>query len=402
MRPVKLREVVQLIRGVTFAPADLVAATEPNAVACLRTKNVQRDVELADVLYLPAGHVRNSEQFVLAGDVLISTANSAELVGKCARVRMHSGWPASATIGGFISLLRANSGLVDSDYLYWWLVSDAVQTLVRACARQTTNIANLSTARFLDLELPLPPLDEQRRIADILDAADALRRKRREALRLLDELQRATFLEMFGDPVTNPKGWPEVRLDTIANIASGITKGRAANAVTRPVPYMRVANVLDGRISLADVRSIDATDEEIGRYALSAGDILLTEGGDPDKLGRGAVWRGTLATCIHQNHVFRVRCDGSKANPHFVSAALSSERGKSYFARAAKQTTGIASINMTQLRAAPVLLPPNDEQRAWTRFLSSLDEARANVESHRTTTETFFAALLDRAFRGDL
>jgi type I restriction enzyme S subunit len=247
--------------------------------------------------------------------------------------------------------------------------------------------------------VPLPALAEQHRIAAILDEADALRRKRREALRLLDDLLRSAFLDTFGDPVTNPRGWPTVRLDEVADIASGVTKGRKFDGrPTVMVPYMRVANVQDGHIRLDDVKDVEVLPDDVDRYRLDVGDVLLTEGGDPDKLGRGAVWYGQVDPCIHQNHIFRVRCDRAKVLPEYVSRMLGSELGKRYFARAAKQTTGIASINMTQLRGAPVLLAPIDVQRRWDEFVREhgCEVERANARGREV--DALFAALLGRAF----
>lgn len=253
------------------------------------------------------------------------------------------------------------------------------------------------------LPFPLLPLPEQHRIAAILDEADALRRKRREALGLLDDLLRATFVEKFGDPLTNPRGWEVVRLEEATDIASGVTKGRNFDGrATVTVPYMRVANVQDGHIRLDDVKEVEVLPGDVARYRLEVGDVLLTEGGDPDKLGRGAVWYGAVDPCIHQNHIFRVRCDRRKVLPEYTSRILGSELGKRYFARAAKQTTGIASINMTQLRGAPLLLAPLALQREWDQFVEEHSRERARVDERGAEIDRLFSSLLHRAFTGAL
>lgn len=113
-----------------------------------------------------------------------------------------------------------------------------------------------------------------------------------------------------------------------------------------------------GRLNLDTVKSTAATAEEIERYRLEANDLRLAKGGDPDELGRGTLWDGSVPDCIHQNHVFRVRLHDKRLTPRFLNWLVGSGRGKRYFLRSAKQTTGIASINMTQLRAFPVLTPP--------------------------------------------
>jgi len=163
------------------------------------------------------------------------------------------------------------------------------------------------------------------------------------------------------------------------------------------LPYMRVANVQDGRIVLDEVKTIEVSEAEGLRYRLRAGDVLLTEGGDPDKLGRGAVWHGEIGDCIHQNHIFRVR-PGPDIRSEFLSAIIASERGKRYFLRAAKQTTGIATINMTQLRAFPVLMPPLDRQNAYVRFIDRARSVREKLRHHADTVDGVFNSLVAGAF----
>lgn len=250
--------------------------------------------------------------------------------------------------------------------------------------------------------IPVPSPDEQRRITEILDEADAVRRKRREALAIAGDLADAAFLEMFGDPVQNSKGWPVRPLAELGDIVSGVAKGKQYEAGTAvEIPYMRVANVQDGHLRLDDVKSIVVSREEARRYLLESGDVLLTEGGDPDKLGRGAVWRGEVPNCIHQNHIFRVRPVPGIV-PEFLSAQLGSTRGKRYFLRAAKQTTGIASINMTQLKAFPTLVPPRLEQERFLAFVRQAERVCEAQQWAAQQTDALFHSLVHRAFRGEL
>jgi type I restriction enzyme S subunit len=128
------------------------------------------------------------------------------------------------------------------------------------------------------------------------------------------------------------RGWRSVPLGKVGEIVSGITLGRKLRSErTRRVPYLRVANVKDGHLDLSDVYEIDATEEEINALCLRVGDLLLTEGGDADKLGRGTLWRGELPLCIHQNHIFRVRFDQERFSPEFIAGQIASPYGKAYF-----------------------------------------------------------------------
>lgn len=275
--------------------------------------------------------------------------------------------------------------------------------MLAALNSTTTGLRNLRLNEYLSQPIPLPLLPEQRRIAAILDQADAVRRKRHQALALTEELLRSAFLQMFGDPVRNPKGWDSQRLETVSEIASGVTKGRKLRGKkTVEAPYLRVANVQDGYLDLENVKPIEVLPDDVEKYRLEPGDIVLTEGGDPDKLGRGAVWRGQIEGCIHQNHIFRVRANPELLVPEYLSALLGSPRGKRYFLRAAKQTTGIASINKTQLRGFPVLLPPLRLQQKFKRWVGEVQVLGEQCKQRDHHQDTLFRALTQRAFRGEL
>jgi len=209
------------------------------------------------------------------------------------------------------------------------------------------------------------------------------------------------------EAVVSSSGWPIVSLDEICSIASGITKGRKAPPEhLREVPYMAVANVQDGRLNLDAVKTIQASSTEIERYRLLSGDLLLTEGGDPDKLGRGTVWNGEINDCIHQNHIFRVRASSSLINMSFLSRLVASPAGKAYFLSKAKQTTGIASINLTQLRNFPVPLAPLNEQRRIAAkldtTLAAVDACRQRLDGVEALLKRFRQAVLAAATSGEL
>ncbi len=248
-------------------------------------------------------------------------------------------------------------------------------------------------------KIPLPPLEEQKRIAAILDKADGVRRKRQQAMAMADEFLRSVFLDMFGDPVTNPKGWEVKKLGDIADIASGVTKGKRFNGrKTVFVPYMRVANVQDGYIDTSDIQNIEVLESDRERFQLQLDDLLLTEGGDPDKLGRGAVWKNEVSPCIHQNHIFRVRVDQSVAHPEYLSSQVGSRRGKIYFLKSAKQTTGIATINKTQLKNYPTLLPPLEKQHEYARLEQEVSRKKQTHEKLFHEAEQLFNSISSSLF----
>ncbi|MBW4626290.1 MAG: restriction endonuclease subunit S [Brasilonema octagenarum HA4186-MV1] len=263
---------------------------------------------------------------------------------------------------------------------------------------------NLTTDQIKGIDIPELPLKEQKRIAEVLDRAQSLISKRREAIAQLDTLTQAIFLEMFGDPTTNPKGWEKGKpLGDIAEIVSGITKGRKLNGQkVREIPYLAVVNVQDRMLDLTVLKFIEATENEILRYKLQVNDLLLTEGGDPDKLGRGTLWNGELPECIHQNHIFRVRITLNSLDPLFLNWLISSDYGKKYFLKQAKQTTGIATINMTQLRGFPLLIPPLTLQQEFARRVEAVEKLKTAHCASLSELDALFASLQHRAFRGEL
>jgi type I restriction enzyme, S subunit len=193
--------------------------------------------------------------------------------------------------------------------------------------------------------------------------------------------------------------WPVTPLRDAGDIAQGITLGRKTKRDDLvPVPYLRVANVQDGRLDMREIKTIEATASEIEKWQLRAGDLLLTEGGDLDKLGRGTCWRDELPLCIHQNHIFRVRLPSDCYDSDFVSLQIGSAYGKSYFLAHAKKTTGIATINQRVLGDFPLLSPPLAEQRRIaTRLkgqLSTADRARASAQAQLDETKQFIHAVI--------
>ncbi len=204
-----------------------------------------------------------------------------------------------------------------------------------------------------------------------------------------------------------PQGWVWASLDMLGDIASGVAKGtkRSGDAVVREVPYLRVANVQRGYLDLAEIKTIDATERDIAELALQDGDVLFNEGGDRDKLGRGWVWRNQVAECIHQNHVFRMRPYGEGIQSELISHH-GNTFGKSWFKDAGKQTTNLASINMTMLRVFPIPVAPVVEQLKILELirlqLKSLADQERAVELALRQSTAQRQNILRAAFSGRL
>tara|TARA_R110002050_G_scaffold18850_2_gene54690 strand:+ start:3647 stop:4876 length:1230 start_codon:yes stop_codon:yes gene_type:complete len=179
----------------------------------------------------------------------------------------------------------------------------------------------------------------------------------------------------------------------VALVQTGIAKGKQVNGNSVDVPYLRVANVQDGHVDLSVIKQITVRPVEVDRYLLQSGDVLFTEGGDFDKLGRGTVWAGQIEPCLHQNHIFAVRPYKKKLLPEILAAQASSRHGRRYFQLSSKQSTNLASINSSQLKRFPVVLPPLPEQHVIAEILRIWDEAIANMEALRAAKDARLKAL---------
>lgn len=269
---------------------------------------------------------------------------------------------------------------------YFDLYSRGVYNQLGAGVRST-----LGPSDLLNVGIVIPPPDEQSAIVQFLDWANgrlerAIRAKRK-VIALLNEQKQAIIhrtvtrgldpsvpLKPSGIPWLDdiPQNWEVLPLKGVCAIQSGITLGKDyAGQALREYPYLRVANVQAGHVNLSLVKTIRVTKAEADRCLLQSGDVLMTEGGDLDKLGRGCVWNAQVSPCLHQNHVFAVRPNQSRLDPRFLSALMGTSYARAYFQSTAKQTTNLAATNKTKLGMFKVLLPGVDEQH---RILARLDE----------------------------
>ena len=198
-------------------------------------------------------------------------------------------------------------------------------------------------------------------------------------------------------PFSTPELWAWTRLGDVVDVTGGVTlgrKGALANPLT--LPYLRVANVQRGHLNLAtEVKSVSIDAAELSRFQLKVGDLLITEGGDWDKVGRTCIWRNEIPTCLHQNHIFRARGRTAEWSPEWGQLYLNSADAKAYFASSAKQTTNLASINMTQLRHCALPLPPLAEQLRIVARVEELRQLCANLRRRLTQAQEVQSSLAD-------
>ncbi|MER8477529.1 restriction endonuclease subunit S [Mesorhizobium sp. M1163] len=313
-------------------------------------------------------------------------------------------WPLNTVL--YVKDFHGNDPL----FLSFWLRLFPFKQYSEGVSVPTLNRNSINDVQFL-----LPKPDDQRKISIALTAIEVSIRLQSEILLKSRELKRAAMRELFTRGLRGevqvetefglvPETWQTKALDDCATVQTGVTKGRKlTDAEMVCVPYLRVANVQDGHLDLSEMKEIRIRRSEVDRYRLQAGDVVLTEGGDFDKLGRGFIWRGELDLCIHQNHVFAVRPDRTRLLPEFFAYLAQSAYGKAYFLKVAHKTTNLASINSTKLKAFPVLIPPTlDEQREIVEILDTIDRKIDLHKRKHTVLEDLFRALLHKLMTGEI
>lgn len=288
---------------------------------------------------------------------------------------------------------------LDRNYLAYFLRQPSMVDY--ANSRSTgVNLPRLSPKALADFKIPLPPLEEQKRIAQILDQADALRRLRTTALDKLNTLGQAIFHEMFGDPGANPMGWP---MGIVGDLLKGAKYGTSGKANTegQGLPILRMGNVTyGGRIDLSSLKHIELSDREFDKYTTRPGDILFNRTNSKELVGKTAVVTSSEPMAI-AGYLVRGRVNES-GNPHYVSGYLNSAHGKAVLRGKCKNIVGMANINAKEFQAIPIALPPIERQNAYARKLAASQREEASLVNSSATMETLFASLQHRAFRGEL
>lgn len=290
-------------------------------------------------------------------------------------------------------------------YLMRWLgVVKSCGYMDIVCNKAT--IAHLTKEKLANLPMLFPPADEQEAIADYLDTEtariDTLVQEKEELIGLLREARSNRISELIsGDGLPGsatgnpwaphlPEGWQLKRLKHLAQVRSGLAKGKDTGSnTTVELPYLRVANVQEGRLDLREISTMPVEVDAVERFSLMEGDVLMNEGGDYDKVGRGAVWTGEISPCLHQNHVFAVR-PVQRDLSEWISAITQTQYAKFYFMNNAKQSTNLASISQASVKELPILLPPKEQRDA---LLEKLGGELAAFDALITHTQEEIALL---------
>ncbi|TAD73590.1 MAG: type I restriction endonuclease subunit S [Oscillatoriales cyanobacterium] len=381
------------------------------------------------------------ERFLQPGDLLWNSTGTGT-IGRAALFTELEGYE-RAVVDSHVTIVRCNTAC-HPYYLHYFIKSPFIQKRIEEMHTGSTNQVELSRSEVLRTSIPLPPLGEQGRIVEKLDELLGRSRRAREELqqipKLIQRYKQAVLAAAFRGDLTAdwreenisdltardflneaciefangaenlpslPNTWAWALAGNLCHIKSGIALGKKRSPGTELVelPYLRVANVQRGWLDLSEIKTIMVKPSEAERLYLKYDDILMNEGGDRDKLGRGWVWKGEIANCIHQNHVFRLRLKTDKIPSRYISY-YANEFGQNYFIDQGKQTTNLASISMSKLSKFPLPIAPPKEieqilQLIEERF-KAIEAIEQNYQQAIALLDRFDQATLAQAFRGQL
>ena len=297
-----------------------------------------------------------------------------------------------AYVVSHLAVVIPNRTKVDPDYLFWWSVRYDPRDQA-----QVTSLPSLKLSTLKEAEISLPLLDEQRRIAGILNRTARIENLCAWVDKYLRDFVPALFVKMFGDPIENPMGWERGRLGDMSEVQGGlqVTRKRANHPLKKP--YLRVANVLRDQLALSEIKCIRLTDNELDRVRLQRNDLLIVEGhGNPGEIGRAAIWDGSVKDCVHQNHLIRVRPDRASLIPEFACAYLNSTSGRQHLLRSGKTTSGLNTISTSDVKACALFVPPLDLQNRFAEVVAAARDIAATTESSLDTASTLSASVMTR------
>ena len=364
-----------------------------NGIIFLRVQNInggQVNYEQQTLFIDELTHKALSRSQILAGDILVSIAGT---IGRAGIVPENA---PPLNCNQAVAIVRTN-GSIFRPYLRHWLESNDAQSQMIG-STVTGTIANLSLTQIGNLRVPLPPIAEQKRIAEILDRTQSLISKRKEAIAKLETLTQSIFIEIFGDPVANSKGWIKLPFGEVCATRLGKMLDKNKQTGEHRRLYLRNANVQWFRFDLNDVFEMNFNDSELNILRLKYGDLLICEGGES---GRTAIWRDEFTECYYQKTLHRARPKSDLANPEYLARLfwfLAHYGGLSDHITSAT----IAHLTGEKLKLILIPVPPLPLQKEFAQRVEAVEKLKATHRASLSELQALFASLQHRAFRGEL
>lgn len=387
----KLGEIIIQIRGVSYNPQDLHDTLNEYSIPLLRANNIQNgNIVLDDVVYVSKAKV-SEKQYLRSGDILICTSSgSKELVGKAAFVENDM----SVTFGAFCKVIRPIREY--QKYIGHFFQSPYYRRKISELSAGA-NINNIRNEHIENLEIPLPKIEEQRRIAAVLDKVSDLISQRRGQLDKLDLLVKSRFMEMFGDPVENPFSYPQKKLSEYVEFLTSGSRGWSQYFSNEGEYFITIKNVKNCAITLDNMQHIKAPDNaEALRTRVQEGDLLISITAD---LGRTGVVTKEIAehgAYINQ-HLTCIRLAKEKVLPLYAAYYLESPVGKSQFA--AKNQNGVkAGLNFNAINSLEIVVPPVEKQYEFISYVDAVNRLTVPVMNGLQKLETLKNSLMQEYF----
>ncbi len=368
----------------------------------IRSQNVRMGhLDLSNVSYIST----EAEKTILRtrvrpGDVLLNITGAS--IGRVSAFDLKN---VIANVNQHVCVIRPDSQILDYRYLTHLIATPSFQTKIDRMQAGGTRQA-LTFSKISNFDIPLPSLLDQKRIAAILDKAEALREKRRQAIAKLDELLQSVFLDIFGDPVTNPKGWPEGSIEMVIQTKSDLRCGpfgtqlKVDELVKSGVPLWGIENVLNNRFVAETTKYITKQKAEYLRvFSIKPGDVLITRMGT---IGRACVVPDEISEGCISYHLFRVRPDRKKCLPEFLSATIC--RSGTFQNQLNRLAHGaiMSGLSTTMLKEIVFLLPPIDMQKKYVSYVKLIEKEISAMNKSSGEHNKLFASLQHRAFKGEL
>ncbi|MDD5198391.1 MAG: restriction endonuclease subunit S [Terrimicrobiaceae bacterium] len=372
------------------------AAYQKSGIPLVRSMNVHfngfRPHGLAFIDETQAAELDNV--IVQANDVFINITGAS--IG---RVTLAPPQMAGARVNQHVCIIRTTD-ILDPRFLAYFLVSAEQQALIQGNQTGGTRQA-LTKGQLLDWKCPLPARREQRRIIELLERADALRRQRADGDALASRILPALFQKFFGNLSHNTKNWHcDLLGSVIADTRNGLYKH--ADFYGRGTQVLKMFNILAGRLNLERVDQVEVTADEFASYRLEPGDILINRVNTPELVGKCAVIQRELGDAVFESKNIRVRLNTALAHPEYVAHFLNTSFGHATLCQGVKHAIGMATINNSDLRNCRLPLPPIELQTEWARHVAGMRKTATQAEASAKTLEKLFQVLLHRAFTGEL
>lgn len=387
-----LRQLTSLISSGSTPLGGQSVYLDDGPVMLVRRQNVRMNrLDVSDVAYITDEINSQMQRSVVQHDDVLLNITGAS-IGRVARFGLKD---TRANVNQHVCIIRPTRHQLDSRYLEYFLSSPSVQNDIHNRHQHGGTRQALTFAQLAKFEIPLPPLSEQKRIADILDKADAIRRKRQEELKLFDELLKSAFIQMFGNPITNPMEWKLEKLGYVATLDRGKSRHRPRDAkflYGGPYPLVQTGDITN---SNGFVREFSQTYSEVGlaqSRLWPTGTLCITIAAN---IGKSAVL--TFDACFPDSVVGLI--PGEKLTIEFV---------RHWFVAMEKATDAAATqvaqknINLGYPRNLNIQVPPLTMQRKFSAAVNTIRQSRETVETAFHETESLFNSLVQRAFRGKL